>query len=267
MANFFSTNIKYLRKGKGMTQEDFANKIGVKRSLIGSYEEGRAEPRLSNVENIAYHFNVTIDELLHIDLSKGDKNLAGQSKVRDIEGLGLRILPIIVDKDDENEFITMVPIDAKAGYLGGYKDPEFIGELQRTRLPIPELLNKGTIRAFQIKGESMLPISSGSYIFCEYVQNWASIKDGQCFIFIMKEEQDIVFKRAINLISESKEILLKSDNSEFEPYKVSVNNILEIWKALGYLSFHLPNPDDTAISLQKLSTIVKELRQDIDKMK
>ena len=31
-------NIKYLRKLRGWTQEDFANKVNIKRSLVGAYE-------------------------------------------------------------------------------------------------------------------------------------------------------------------------------------------------------------------------------------
>ena len=40
-------NLKYLRKLRGWTQEEFAVKLGIKRSLIGAYEEERADPRLA----------------------------------------------------------------------------------------------------------------------------------------------------------------------------------------------------------------------------
>ena len=35
-------NIRFLRKKKGWTQEKFSKKIGIKRSLVGAYEEGRS---------------------------------------------------------------------------------------------------------------------------------------------------------------------------------------------------------------------------------
>ena len=41
-------NIRYLRKKKGWTQEKFSSKIGIKRSLVGAYEEGRSDARLNN---------------------------------------------------------------------------------------------------------------------------------------------------------------------------------------------------------------------------
>jgi transcriptional regulator with XRE-family HTH domain len=41
-----SANIKFLRKNKGLTQEQFATEIGIKRSMVGAYEEDRASPKL-----------------------------------------------------------------------------------------------------------------------------------------------------------------------------------------------------------------------------
>jgi transcriptional regulator with XRE-family HTH domain len=45
-------NLRHLRKQRGWTQEEFANKLNIKRSLVGAYEEERAEPRLEVMEAI-----------------------------------------------------------------------------------------------------------------------------------------------------------------------------------------------------------------------
>ena len=45
-------NIRFLRKKRGWTQEMFSKKIGIKRSLVGAYEEGRSDPRLNNLLKI-----------------------------------------------------------------------------------------------------------------------------------------------------------------------------------------------------------------------
>ena len=62
-------NLKYLRKLRGWTQEEFSNKLNIKRSLIGAYEEERADPRLEVLEIISDMFKITLDELLRKDLS------------------------------------------------------------------------------------------------------------------------------------------------------------------------------------------------------
>jgi transcriptional regulator with XRE-family HTH domain len=52
----------------GLTQEQFARKIGIKRSLLGAYEEARANPNLDNLMNIAKIFGTTVDNLIKNDL-------------------------------------------------------------------------------------------------------------------------------------------------------------------------------------------------------
>src|SRR5205085_6414333 len=61
-------NLKYLRKLRGWTQEEFANKLKIKRSLLGAYEEERAEPRIEVLETVSTIFKITLDELLLKDI-------------------------------------------------------------------------------------------------------------------------------------------------------------------------------------------------------
>ena len=49
-------NLKYLRKLRGWTQEEFAAKLDIKRSLLGAYEEERAEPRIDVLANSERNF-------------------------------------------------------------------------------------------------------------------------------------------------------------------------------------------------------------------
>ncbi len=65
-----SNNIKYLRKLGGLTQEQFSRRIGIKRSLLGAYEEARANPNHENLLAMAKAFNVTVDMLLKQDLQR-----------------------------------------------------------------------------------------------------------------------------------------------------------------------------------------------------
>jgi transcriptional regulator with XRE-family HTH domain len=65
-----SNNIKYLRRLNGLTQEQFARKIAIKRSLLGAYEEARANPNLTNLKNMATAFGVSVDNLLKNDLRR-----------------------------------------------------------------------------------------------------------------------------------------------------------------------------------------------------
>ena len=65
-----SDNIRYLRKLNGLTQDQFSRKINIKRSLLGAYEEGRANPNQQNIQAIAKAFNTTVELLTRQDLRK-----------------------------------------------------------------------------------------------------------------------------------------------------------------------------------------------------
>ncbi len=257
--NYFSSNLKFLRTQKKFTQTQFANKIGISRAIIGSYEEGRAEPKLVTLQNIAHFFKVSMDDLLEIDLSHTITQV-------DYEGNKLRILPIIVDQN-QKEKITVVPIKAAAGYLNGYADAEYIESLNSFDFPISELGNQNTFRLFQIKGDSMLPIPPNSYIIGEYLENWKHLKDGKCYVVISKDD-GIVYKRVVSKIEEDEALELISDNKNYDPYTIPANEIIELWKAKAYISFDLPDQDfNNSISVNQLSNMVLDMKKEMEKLK
>ena len=252
-----TSNIRYLRKNAGYTQAQLAEKLDIKRSLVGAYEEGRAEPKLSTLVNIAQLFSITLDNLITLDLSTD--NAQSGSLLPAADGK-LRVLAITVD-EEQRENIELVPLKASAGYLNGYADPEFIEELPRFRLPM--LGNSGTYRAFEISGDSMLPIASGTVIVGRYMEEWNAIKDGTPCI-IVSQKEGVVFKRIYNKIKEAAVLRLHSDNPVYTPYELHMEDILEIWEAKSYISSTFPIAD---LSLDKLSSIVLDLQKEVQKLK
>src|ERR1035437_4827500 len=98
--SFIGSNIKFLRKQKNLTQEELSKKIGVNRSMIGSYEEDRAKPKLSSIQIMAHYFKTGVDELINKDLSLNTKSTKIKSSGKDIKGSSLRILSTIVDNEN-----------------------------------------------------------------------------------------------------------------------------------------------------------------------
>lgn len=227
---YLSQNIRYLRKQLGYTQSDLAERLGLKRPIIGAYEEGRAEPRLQTLQMMAVFFKYSIDQLLNTDLSTG---VSGA----DASGKTIRILPIAIDADTQEERATLVPVKAAAGYLNGFGDLDYVASLPSFALPFPELPADRTYRVFQIEGESMLPIPSKSYIICEYVQDWTALKNDERYVFLTKDD-GIVFKR-VRPIPEKRAYELISDNPQFKPYTIKQAHLLEVWKVRGVTSFAL----------------------------
>ncbi|MGB1102706.1 MAG: helix-turn-helix transcriptional regulator [Crocinitomicaceae bacterium] len=87
-------NIKKLRLFKSLNQTQFAELFGLKRSSIGAYEEGRAEPRLDALIKISDHFNLTID-----DIVKGELTVNKIAKFEYPESNGSE-LDVLVEKLD-----------------------------------------------------------------------------------------------------------------------------------------------------------------------
>ena len=192
---FFATNIKFLRERKKMSQEVVASTLGITRAKLAAIEAGNTKsPQPEDYLNFSDFYNISIDTLLKIDLSK-----IGELKIRELEagndvyirGGNLRVLAISTNNEGK-ENIEMVPVKAQAGYTTNYGDLDFIASLPKFQLPF--LPADKTYRSFQIKGDSMLPVTEGSWVTCSFIENWESIKNGQTCILVTRDE-GLVFKR------------------------------------------------------------------------
>lgn len=252
--SIISSNIKFLRKKKGLTQQQFADEIGIKRSLVGAYEEDRADPKYDLLKKIAAYFEISVDDFINETINE---KWAPKPKGNPAN---LRVLSISVDKDD-NENIELVPMKASAGYLNGYADPEYVAQLPKFYLP---MFKQGTYRAFEIKGDSMLPLISGTVIIGEYVENWADVKTGETYVILSKND-GVVYKRIGNKFKENKKLKLLSDNPAYEPYEINGEDIIELWKAKAYLSMQLPMPMPEP-SIENLTSMMAQMQKSIAKI-
>ena len=216
---YISTNIRHLREQKEFSQEYFAEELKWTRAMIASFESGRTEPSIDKLIELSKYTKIPIDSLIKNDLRKvNDLSFIdiGNSRV---------LFPITVNEDSE-ELIEIVPIEASAGYLRGYSDPEYIEHLNKIKLPF---LPTGTHRAFPIKGDSMLPVKSGSYIVAKFVEDIRDVKNGNTYI-VLTLNDGIVYKRVFDKIDEHQSLQLVSDNKKYDAYNVPVNDVLELWE-------------------------------------
>ncbi len=217
--SYAGKNLRYLRKLRGWTQEEFANKLNIKRSLIGAYEEERAEPRLEAMEQVCSIFKLSLDELVLKDLAAAKGNSYIEQR---------RKLKMATSGSAEIQF---VPVKAAAGYLAGYADTDFLDELNTFTLP---MLAPGQYRAFEILGDSMLPTPSGSVIVGEKLEDLEEVKNSNTYVVLSKSE-GIVYKRIMKNNRAKAKLTLISDNPQYEPYNVNAEDVLEVWKAVYIL--------------------------------
>ncbi len=256
----FNTNIKLLRRRKGLTQDDMAVHLKMKRSTLSGYENGIARPSIPALITFSDFFKISIDTLIRIDMAK-----LSESNLRQIEqgynvfmrGGKLRVMATTIDSQNK-ENIELVPEKAKAGYSTGFADPDYIKKLPVFQLPF--LSSDKKYRTFQVSGDSMLPIPDGAWITGEFVQDWTKIKSNKAYI-ILTIDDGIVFKKIDNKIKERGVLIAKSLNQIYETYEISAVEIREIWKFTHYINPELPD-GETAIPeiVRNLTT----LRKDVD---
>ena len=62
-----------LRKGKGMSQEELAEKLNVSRQAVSRWEMGTAQPDVQNLLQISKLFDVTTDYLLNDEYNSNEE--------------------------------------------------------------------------------------------------------------------------------------------------------------------------------------------------
>lgn len=241
-------NLRYLRKQRKLTQDEFANKLGIKRSLLGAYEEQRADPRIDVLERIMELTGLSMDDLLLTDLSESNEGYLAKRR-------SMKLM------QDRNTSVTFVPIKAAAGYLAGYNDPEFVDELNTFALP---MLAPGDYRAFEIIGDSMLPTPSGSIIVGEKVDNPAYLKD-EIPCIVVSRQDGIVYKRVSKQMQSSPvTFTMVSDNPAYPPYTMQADEIAEIWQAKLVLSKPMEKP---SWDINQLAQVVNNLQDAVVSLK
>jgi transcriptional regulator with XRE-family HTH domain len=260
---YFASNIKFLRKRRGRTQDDVAFALNLKRSTLSGYENGVAQPGIEILIAFSGYFNISIDTILKLDISGLSESQLGElERGYDayVKGSNLRVLTTTVNvRNQEN--IELVPEKAKAGYTTGYADPEYIGELPVFTLPF--LSDRKKYRTFQLKGDSMIPIPDGSWVTGEFLQDWNDIISGKAYI-VFTLDDGIVFKVVENEIRTGGKLILYSLNPIYEPYEVHINEVREVWKFVNYISSEIPDP---VLPEKQLIQAVAGMKYDLERIK
>lgn len=187
----FHKNLSVLRQFRGKSQQAVSEALGIKRSTYAGYERGEVEPRLAMLIQMADYFQVSLDFLLREDLEVQPKE-AFQNQDASIRNRNFRVLAITTDEEGYEQ-IEIIREHAKAGYLTGYADLDFLEE--QPKLALPET-GPGTFRGFEIKGESMWPIRSGNIVVGKYVESADDLQNNRRYVLLTRNE-GIVFKRVL----------------------------------------------------------------------
>lgn len=245
--SMFGKNLIYLRKIHNWTQSDLAMRLGIARTTLGDYERGKTEPNFQMLVAISELFDMEIDTLITSVVESG--NPSGDSDRRSKRYLD--------PTADFMHAIDLVETKAEAGYLESFQDTEYIRDLPKIYLP---QLPANEYRAFEIEGDSMLPLESGTIIVGVRVESLEDIRDQKTYIIITKRE-GMVYKRIRN--DRSRQYLTAiSDNPVFPPYRIEYESIAEIWQYYAHIGF-----SDTPVANDfRLAERIEDIQQKVTEL-
>ncbi len=231
-------NIKKIRSVKKMSQADFAQLFHLARPSVGAYEEGRSEPKIDTLIEIAKYFNISTDALLTKELTinelyKFDIFSAGE-KGKPEKGVS-------VDKDSVKEETPLVQIDQATEYIVNHKNKDFINGLLSFQFPFTKFEKT---RAFQVDGKEMEYENCGIHhqdiLLCDRVTDSDKLEVGCLYVLIT---DDAI--RVRRLSDMNKNLTFKTDDPSYDILHYSRNALLEIWKVRAYYSERLQPPTRT----------------------
>jgi transcriptional regulator with XRE-family HTH domain len=272
---YLAANLKYLRKKSGKTQDALSSEVKIGRTTIANYEAGISEPNLETVVVFSNFFGISLDDLLSKNmedhLKSNQKDLMLKAAFQDTPKTGYSGMPQIITVDNSgNDNIIYVPVKARAGYLSGYGDVEFMESLPTFRLPG---LNNATYRMFEVDGPSMAPnVLHGDRIIGEWIDALDKIRDNR--VYVVVHTGGVAVKRVVNRLKERGKLYLKSDTiahrHEFPTMEVDPEDVKEVWYGRMKISSDFSEPAEVYHRIADLETDVMEMKnliKEVEKMK
>lgn len=293
MSELFGKNIKYLRTNRGYNQSQMLDFTGISGPTWSDYERGKTEPDFTGLRRISEFFNVPADWLISQDLNvlvakgnliikdggpeiinfsnlKGNPtgNLLAQFQPKKsypefnetVSMVQEPMVPKLITVDSSgHENVLYVPVKARAGYLTGYADREYVEKLPAYRLPG---YNNGTYRIFEVDGISMFNTLQDKD---RCVARWAQvseIRDDRVYVLVTRND-GLLIKRCINRYQEGK-LICKSDNNhngEYPPIVLEISEVLEVWYVVERWTRQLPPPGELYKRITNLEADMELLKR------
>ncbi|MBX2953478.1 MAG: helix-turn-helix transcriptional regulator [Leadbetterella sp.] len=276
---YVNENIRILRNRMGLTQEKFAELIGINRKAIGAYEEKRATPPLDKLNRMASLFGVSLDQLTQYrfaadsPLFEAPEEIPVQEepfpksrmtadtppvqpepgpqteKKRPFSRTGYAAEPVLEPvQEDTVPYVSHKYFDK---YLVDTGFESRLGELPALSFPFRE---EGKMyRAFDMPADSYL--QDGIIIG----EKLSGLPDGAGRLLVVSLKNGLLLRRLEN--TPQGDFIVKNEGGE--DFILRPSDVREIWKPVGFFSRTLPaaQPD-----LAGLSAKVNALKSQLDSL-
>ncbi|WP_210486061.1 XRE family transcriptional regulator [Rufibacter aurantiacus] len=249
-------NIKKIRTVKNLSQAAFAQLFDLARPSVGAYEEGRSEPKIDTLVQIARHFGISLDLLITKELTVNDLYGFDIFK-RDLHPDHLLIK--VADATEAPAYHTaLVMAVEQTAYFTHRQEKQFIDGLPSLILPgEAQILH----RAFEHTGSEMQyqqhGLRHGDILYCSAVAVDASqLKPNEVYVVLT---QNKLVARRYRGLTEDGALLLKADNPDYDHLSLPIAEVTELWHVDGVYSTYLKSPSSLEERLTRLEALVRKL--------
>lgn len=260
--SFVGKNIRKLRTVKKLSQAAFAELFGLARPSVGAYEEGRSEPKMETLIQIAQHFGLSVDllltkeltvnELYHFDIFK--------EQLQQPVPAPAPVAPL----GHQPNTTPLVYRNRALEYIVRHHDPAFVEALPAVLMP-HQLT--GATRAFEVSGADMLLHRQGlrhqDIVLCSRVDKARPrLKTGNVYVFVTQGK--ILIRRLAERLEDNQLLKLRADNPDYGSQDLELHQALEIWEVRGVYTTHLRAPALLDERVAELERKVEALAERLD---
>ncbi|GGK86673.1 helix-turn-helix domain-containing protein [Rufibacter glacialis] len=249
-------NIKKIRTVKNLSQAAFAQLFDLARPSVGAYEEGRSEPKIDTLVQIARHFGISLDLLITKDLT-----------VNDLYGFDIfkrdlhpdHLLKKVADPADTLRYRSPLLMAAQqTDYFSLRQEKHFLDGLPFLVLP-----GEGQVlhRAFEHTGSEMQyqqhGLRHGDILYCSAVALEATqLKPSEVYVVLTQHR---LVSRRFQGLTQDGALLLKADNPDYDHLTIALAEVTELWHVDGVYSTYLKSPSSLEERLTRLESLVQKL--------
>jgi transcriptional regulator with XRE-family HTH domain len=265
-------NIRYIRHSQRLSQQEMADQLGIKRSLLGAYEEARATPRYPVLEKLSVLSGISVSDLLNKNMvpedftfparggrkpsgaqgghrtnaptaAKGAARQEAPLTTGRTEPMGTRLLVTV--EAGGIPIAGLVPFSQLADYGARCHLPSYVASL--ASLSLPQLDANQAYRAFEV--------ALGQIHIGQAVRNWSAILPTQEAYYLLVYPKSVVLAQP----------MLAGKGLEWKVVgsapAVSGKELLEIWQTVWVLSNQWSPLTDVLANFEKRLAAVETLLQ------
>lgn len=120
------TNIQFLRKLNKLTQEQFAERMGISRQTVSRWEADEVMPELNKLVEICTIFSCKLDELVREDMSSKDE-IYSEVEIRKVQAFRMARYVMISPQPESDVQNYMKEWGKKSGLLAADPNAKLIG--------------------------------------------------------------------------------------------------------------------------------------------